>query len=146
MAATANTPAPSGRHAFLHDFCMCIPYGILVAAGGLLSAIWYGVPGLYIAAAGLIEIFLSARSLKTWRKGASSTVYTLIEGGIAAGVAAAAWDAFRAGTVKWASGGLLALSVSAALFFFYNVAAGGNPPKAAASVDQGDAAAASKDE
>lgn len=129
MASSAAAPVSKGRHAFLHDFCMCIPYGFLVAAGGLLSAIWFGLPGLYVALAGVAEIILSAVSLKTWKKGGSSALFTVVEGVIASAVAYFAYEALRKGSAKIASGSLLALSAAAALFFFYNVAAGGNPPK-----------------
>ena len=129
MVSSATEPAPSGRHAFLHDFCMCIPYGIIVAAGGLLSAVWFGLPGLYIAAAGIAEVVLSTRSLKAWRRRQSSTIYTLLQAAIASGVAYAAYNSVRQGTAKWASTSLLGLSACASLFFLYNVAAGGNPPK-----------------
>lgn len=108
---------------------------MIVAAGGLLSAVWFGLPGLYIAAAGIAEVVLSARSLKAWKKRQSSTIYTLLEAAIASGVAYAAWNAVRQGTAKWASMLLLGLSVVASLFFLYNVAAGGNPPKEAGSTD-----------
>jgi hypothetical protein len=108
---------------------MCIPYGSTVAAGGLLSAIWTGLPGLYIAAAGVAEVLLSIKSLKAWKKGQSSSLYTVFQAAIAGAVAWTAWNAFRQGISKWATGSLLGLSASAAIFFVYNVAAGGNPPR-----------------
>jgi hypothetical protein len=113
----------------LHDFCMCIPLGIIIAAGGLISAIWTGLPGLYIAAAGVAEVLLAIKSLKAWKNGQSSSLFTVFEAVIAGAVAWTAYTAFRQGISKWATGSLLGLSATAALFFVYNVAAGGNPPK-----------------
>ncbi|KAL4514039.1 hypothetical protein Ndes2437B_g04306 [Nannochloris sp. 'desiccata'] len=129
MAYGTSNPAATGRHAVLHDFCMCIPYGLIVAAGGLLSATWTGLPGLYIAAAGIAEVILSTKSLKAWKNGQSSSLFTVFQAAIATGIAWTAWNAFRQGISKWATGSLLGLSASAALFFIYNVAAGGNPPR-----------------
>lgn len=142
MAYGTSNPAATGRHAALHDFCMCIPYGLIVAAGGLLSAVWTGLPGLYIAAAGIAEVLLSAKSLKAWKKGQSSGVFTIFQAAIASGVAYTAWNAFRQGISKWATGSLLGLSASAALFFVYNVAAGGNPPREEKEEEGGDVAVA----
>ena len=130
MAYGTNNPATAGRHSVLHDFCMGLPFAVIVAAGGLLSAIfWTGLPGLYIAAAGVAELFLSVKSLKAWKNGQSSSLYTVFEAAIAGAVAWTALNAFRQGISKWATGSLLGLSASAALFFVYNVLAGGNPPK-----------------
>lgn len=67
----------------LHDFCMCIPYGIFVAAGGLISLLFgCGQPGLIVTAAGVAQIFLANVSLKRWRSGKGSTLYTLVEAGL----------------------------------------------------------------
>lgn len=117
------------RHAVLHDFCMCIPYGMLVASGGVVAAaLGTGTAALAVAAAGLVEILLSVMSLKAWRQGSSSTVYTILSGVVASGVAWTAHNAFQSGVTKVATYLLFLLSASAALFFFYNVIAGGNPP------------------
>jgi len=152
MAYGTSNPAATGRHSVLHDFCMCIPYGSIVAAGGLLSTIWTGLPGLYIAAAGIAEVLLSTKSLKAWKNGQSSSIYTVFQAAIAGAVAWTAWIAFREGISKWATGSLLGLSASAALFFIYNVAAGGNPPREEKKEEEGsggggsDAAIGAKDE
>ena len=119
-----------GRHAALHDFCMCIPYGIVVALGGLIAAAaGSGVPALYIAAAGVAEVVLSNLSLKAWRAGRSSAPLTLLAAGIAAAVGWTALQAWKEGVSKLATGSLLSFSAAAGAFLLYNVAAGGNPPR-----------------
>jgi hypothetical protein len=69
-------------HAFLHDFCMTIPYGALVAAGGLVS-LFFGASslGMQVAGAGAVVCASSVCSLKSWKAGGSSTLFTLASAG-----------------------------------------------------------------
>jgi hypothetical protein len=118
------------RFAILHDFCMCIPYGMIVTFGGMLALLFGGGLGaLAVAGAGVALLIASARSLKCWKDGRSSAPWTLASAGLASWVAWAAWSALKEGASKFAAGGLLGLSTSAGLFFLYNIAAGGNPPR-----------------
>lgn len=82
-APPAGSHAPSsGRHAFLHDFCMCIPYGALVAAGGLLAKLFgWGQPAIVMMAVGVLQLALSSLSLKVWRLNKSAAPFTLLEAG-----------------------------------------------------------------
>ena len=111
-AAGAGAAAGEGtRHAVLHDFCMCIPYGVLLAAGGLLALVFGGgPPALAMTAAGATQVrgrrvdgrargsradvcavaipplaatqvWLSTRSLKAWKAGRSGQRYTVAAAG-----------------------------------------------------------------
>ena len=83
-AATAavSAHASTGRHAFLHDFCMCIPYGALVAAGGLVGKlVGWGQPATVMLVVGGLQLALSYLSLSVWRKARSAAPYTLAEAG-----------------------------------------------------------------
>lgn len=71
-----------GRHAFLHDFCMCLPYGALVAAGGLLAKLFgWGQPAVVMMAVGVLQLGLASLSLKVWRQSKSAAPFTLLEAG-----------------------------------------------------------------
>lgn len=109
---------------------MVIPYGAMVAIGGLVAAVaGAGTGALYIAVAGIAEVLLSSMSLKAWKAGRSSAPYTFASGVIAAVVGRVAFEAWRQGSSKFATGSLLGLSAAAGTFLFYNLIAGGNPPK-----------------
>lgn len=74
---------PPQRHAVLHDFCMVIPYGVLMILAGLLSlAFKSGIMGLGIAAVGAVQLLLAVLSLGSWRKGNPSTLFTVGAGGV----------------------------------------------------------------
>lgn len=117
-------------HAFLHDFCMTIPYGAILAAAGVIGLVagWSSV-GAGILAAGVAVCLSSYVSLQEWKQGQSSALYTLSSGAVASGVGWLMYKNVQAKAAVLPSGILLALSAAAALFCFYNVAAGGNPPK-----------------
>lgn len=56
-AAAAASGHGSGRHAFLHDFCMCIPYGALLLAGGLVAKLFgWGQPAVVMAVIGALQV------------------------------------------------------------------------------------------
>ncbi|KAL4422629.1 hypothetical protein ABPG75_008826 [Micractinium tetrahymenae] len=136
-AAAAAAPAPSsghghggGRHAFLHDFCMCLPYGALVAVGGLLARLFgWGQPAVVMMVVGALQLALSSLSLKVWRQNKSAAPFTLLEAGLAGWLAYYAWRAVQQRVAPVFMAGLLGLSAAMALFLVYNVAAGGNPPR-----------------
>lgn len=112
---------------------MCIPYGFFIGLGGLVSLFFGGGnTSLIVLCAGIVEIILSNLSLKAWKVGRSSLLFTLLQAGVASGISWISWQLWQQNiTNRIASGGLLGLSVAAALFFIYNVLAGGNPPRRA---------------
>ena len=72
-----------GRHAFLHDFCMIIPYsGIVVLAGLVSIPFGSGWRGVLLAAAGALELAISVKSLKQFQEEKKSTPYTLMSAGM----------------------------------------------------------------
>lgn len=82
MAAAHGSRQSSNRHAALHDFCLCIPYGVVVAAGGLLGMVFGGgLPALAIAAAGALQVVLSNLSMQAWRARRQSLAVTAVEAG-----------------------------------------------------------------
>lgn len=130
MQETVGMNTPKSRHALLHDFCMCIPYGLIVLLGGLLTALLGGgSSGLMVAVAGAAELVASGQSLGAWKTGKSSIPYTLLSAVVASWVAWSTYALVKRGVATIVSGLLCGLSLLAATFFFYNILAGGNPPK-----------------
>lgn len=73
---------PHAGHAFLHDFCMSIPYGALTLVGGGVSAAMGAQQlGLQLAGAGAAVCAASVLSLRAWRSGGQSTPYTFVSAG-----------------------------------------------------------------
>lgn len=109
---------------------MCLPYGALVAAGGLLAKLFgWGQPAVVMMAVGVLQLGLASLSLKVWRQSKSAAPFTLLEAGLAGWLAYYAWRAVQQRVAPLFMGALLGLSAAMALFLLYNVAAGGNPPR-----------------
>lgn len=83
QADAGGDGTPVQRHAFLHDFCMCIPYGGLVTLGGLVMMLFgVGQVAKLIAGAGVSMLVLSTLSLKSWRaQQPVAKLFTLLEAG-----------------------------------------------------------------
>ncbi len=66
-----------GRHAVLHDFCMIIPYSMLIILAGLVT-IPFGAKGkgIILAGVGAAELALSCLSLTRFQARQSSTPFT----------------------------------------------------------------------
>lgn len=128
--ASASPSDSHAGHAILHDFCMTIPYGALVAAAGVVSvfmgASTLGAGGV---SAGLAVALTSYVSLKEWTKGNSSAPYTLTSASVAAGVGYFMYKNTQQKVAVMPSTVLMVVSAVLALFCVYNVLAGGNPPK-----------------
>jgi hypothetical protein len=81
MQGSSSSNSHAG-HAFLHDFCMTIPYGGIAALSGLLAfAFKAPAVGLQLAAVAAVVALCSILSLKSWKAGGSSTAYTLVSAG-----------------------------------------------------------------
>ncbi|KAK9824847.1 hypothetical protein WJX81_007102 [Elliptochloris bilobata] len=135
-ARGAASAAGVRRHAALHDFCMCIPYGALLLAGGFVSLLrGGGATGAALCLFGCVHTLLAVLSLRAWKRGASSAPYTALS---TAGAGFLAWRVFgrvAQGSSRLLDRPLLALAASLAAFTAYNLAAGGNPPKRAKAED-----------
>ena len=70
------TGGTKGRHAILHDFCMCVPFGIVTALAGLGVSVLRHNLGLWLLGGGVATLFLTSTSLRVWRQGSKSQAYT----------------------------------------------------------------------
>lgn len=84
-------PIPDSHegHAFLHDFCMAIPYGMGMAVVGLVSLFFgAGSNGFLVAGLAAALLALTFLSLIQWRAQRPSKVLTLAQAGECWGVSA----------------------------------------------------------
>lgn len=65
------------KHAVLHDFCMMIPYGLVVVLAGIALGI-RGPPaaGIMLSFSGLGILMCSKASLSSWKEGSRNTLAT----------------------------------------------------------------------
>jgi hypothetical protein len=82
LQADKPSGAAPARHAVLHDFCMCIPYGAiaLLAGVGLFFLNLTNIAGTALVA-GATALAASVLSLQEWKAGGDSKQYTLISSG-----------------------------------------------------------------
>eukprot|EP00879_Flechtneria_rotunda_P003405 GHRR01003633.1.p1 GENE.GHRR01003633.1~~GHRR01003633.1.p1 ORF type:complete len:186 (+),score=40.49 GHRR01003633.1:295-852(+) len=127
--AVAGAGGGHAGHAKLHDFCMTIPYGGIALLSGVVAALFKAqTMGLQLLGAGVVICLSSVFSLRTWKAGGRSTLYTLVSAGTSGWVAYQMWQRVQASVAPVPSGILLALSAALAAFCLYNIVAGGNPP------------------
>ncbi|KAG6543372.1 hypothetical protein Mapa_015286 [Marchantia paleacea] len=136
-AVDAHLSEKTKQGAKIHDFCLGIPYGGMLVAGGLL---WFILTGSTAAIRfgvilGGVLLALSVSSLKVWKQGKSSIPYIQGQAAIAAII-------FIKDSRKFlATGGFFPPAVSALAsgamlaFYAYVYLAGGNPPKKDKSVN-----------
>ncbi len=122
--------AASGGHAILHDFCLVIPYGLLLVLVGFIGVATPGAAkfGWCTAAAGLAQMFLSSKSLGSWKARGNHRVFTSLCLGIAALLTWVSTALFRRGAFPLVSGSAGVLSGAISLFLIHNLVAGGNKP------------------
>lgn len=129
VVASAASPS-SSSHAVLHDFCMSIPYGALLAVGGMASLLFgAGQMGWFVASSGAFVAFNSFLSLRHWKTGRDSSMFTALTGGVSGGLTYIMYQKVQKGMAVVPSGVILVLSAAMCLFSVYNILAGGNPPK-----------------
>ncbi|KAK9796308.1 hypothetical protein WJX73_000813 [Symbiochloris irregularis] len=135
----SSTPSASGEqarstpdkgYAILHDFCMSIPYGTVVAVTGVVAwATGSTTPGVALLSAGVLVCGFAALSLQCYQAGKKSTPFTVASAGVSVMAALFSWQNLQASVAKVPSTIALFLSAAISAFLVYNVAAGGNPPK-----------------
>lgn len=82
LQGDSSSSSSHAGHAFLHDFCMTIPYGAMAALSGVLAfAFKAPAVGLQLAAVAAVVALCSVLSLKSWKAGGSSAGYTLVSAG-----------------------------------------------------------------
>lgn len=95
------------RHAVLHDFCMTIPYSILIVIAGLISIPFgAGWKGAILTSVGALELAVSTKSLSSFQAEKKSTPYT-------------ATSACELGLSSWKRGSHSSSSVSSTMTFVY---------------------------
>jgi len=81
-SSTSSSEEAKKSYAALHDFCMTIPYGILIAITGLFGCVGgYGNLAVFAAFAGSVICLSSFFSLRAWREGQSNARYTVASAG-----------------------------------------------------------------
>eukprot|EP00475_Leptophrys_vorax_P023761 TRINITY_DN32652_c0_g1_i1.p1 TRINITY_DN32652_c0_g1~~TRINITY_DN32652_c0_g1_i1.p1 ORF type:complete len:236 (-),score=0.97 TRINITY_DN32652_c0_g1_i1:211-918(-) len=137
-AGSAAAPAPEAasgeagpaKHAFIHDFCLGITYGLAALASGLIS---YGLTrhpaALQVTALfGGTVLLGGVGSLRAWQQGQSSTPYILGQAVLAAVLAYKAWAQVQLTGAIFPMGLAAAVSAAMVVFYVYVILAGGNPP------------------
>jgi len=113
----------------MHDFCLTIPYGFLVLLGGAIGGIVAGsMKSLMMGGgSGAILVALGFLSMGTWKKGGSSTPYTVASLGLASMLTFVMGKRFMIAYKVMPAGIVAGMSAFMVLFYLYNMIAGGNP-------------------
>ncbi|GJP34330.1 hypothetical protein CLOM_g4039 [Closterium sp. NIES-68] len=122
--------AEAKGHAFIHDFCFGITFGMAAAVAGI---VWFLVTksadALRLTALFGATIALGGvGSLRAWRKGQSSTPYILGQAMLCAVLAYQAFLRLQVTGAVFPLGLGMAVSAAMVLFYIYVILAGGNPP------------------
>ena len=80
--ADSSDAAHGGRHAFLHDFCMVIPYSAIVAAAGLVTLVLGSrTAGVQLLLGGAVMGGAAFSSLRRWKRQQPSRLVTTFAAG-----------------------------------------------------------------
>lgn len=131
VAVHAHSKEAAKKGAVIHDFCLGIPYGALLAVGGL---VWFLIAGSTDALRfgtflGGISLAISIQSLRIWQEGKSTTSYIVAQAVIAFVLL------IKQGSKFFQTGVIFPTAVSALTsalmvgFYSYVVLAGGPPMK-----------------
>eukprot|EP00252_Welwitschia_mirabilis_P014312 TRINITY_DN31488_c0_g1_i1.p1 TRINITY_DN31488_c0_g1~~TRINITY_DN31488_c0_g1_i1.p1 ORF type:complete len:281 (-),score=64.31 TRINITY_DN31488_c0_g1_i1:140-982(-) len=126
QASASASNQKSKQTAKIHDFCLGIPYGGMLVGGGLLAFFMSGnLIGLILGAA---VLGLSVSSLQVWKKGKSSTPYTIGQAVLTFLLLARQLEVFFMNKKLFPTGCIVAISAAMLAFYSYVFASGGNPP------------------
>jgi hypothetical protein len=141
QAATGNSSHKG--HAFLHDFCMSIPYGMLIVALGLLTLVLGDRRhGALVLLGGVAILGSTTCSLIQWRAQKPSRLFTAASAAFSAMLTAQFWARVERGISTVPNTVAAALSAALLVFLVYNIFAGGNPSKRTTTEDDQRLAAA----
>lgn len=136
MASDAIVTDPHAGHAILHDFCMIIPYGLIMALAGIFALCFKGFStGATLLGAGVLAELLAVLSLRSWQQHKGSQLFTAATAGITLVLTRSMWRIPAFGLAAAGAKLLSVLSGALLLFLVYNIMAGGNPPKKDGSAD-----------
>jgi len=130
IKATAASSEPAKKQAYMHDFCLTIPYGFLVAVGGLMGFVMAGSTKSLMmgGGSGALIMGLGFLSLNRWKARLSCAPVTGLSLVLASGLTFMMGKRFMATGAFFPSGLVAGLSAVMVLFYIYNFIAGGNPP------------------
>eukprot|EP00271_Cylindrocystis_brebissonii_P014470 TRINITY_DN35817_c0_g1_i1.p1 TRINITY_DN35817_c0_g1~~TRINITY_DN35817_c0_g1_i1.p1 ORF type:complete len:241 (-),score=25.70 TRINITY_DN35817_c0_g1_i1:798-1520(-) len=120
------------KTARLHDFCLGIPYGAFLIAGGLLT--FFRGPrqvALQTSALGALLLAASVRSLTEWKREQKTLVYIGSQAVLSLAIAVLEANRYAQGARAFPTIIMLALSSAMFAFFLYVILAGGPPRKKA---------------
>lgn len=131
VAIHAHSKEAARKGAVIHDFCLGIPYGALLAVGGL---VWFLLSGSLNALRfgtilGGVVLAVSVQSLRVWQQGKPTTSYIVAQAVIAFILL------LKQGSKFFQTGAVFPTAISALVsgimvaFYAYVVLAGGPPKK-----------------
>ncbi|WOL06393.1 protein FATTY ACID EXPORT 1, chloroplastic-like [Canna indica] len=121
-----GTVIPTTRSAKIHDFCLGIPFGGFIFAGGLLGFIFSRNPTGIMSGGAILA--LSVFSLKVWRTGRSSLPFILGQAAIAAALLWKHLQVYSLSKKLFPAGLYIFVSAAMICFYSYVLISGGNPP------------------
>ncbi|GBG88427.1 hypothetical protein CBR_g47126 [Chara braunii] len=131
VAVTAHSSERSKSGAAIHDFCLGIPYGTVLVAGGIFWFIVVGSTNALRFGVGLGGILLASSilSLRAWKAARSSTPFIATSQVISLAIAITEWRRFAVTRAVFPTFFTALFSLGMAVFYAYILLAGGNPPK-----------------
>ena len=115
-------------NAFLHDFCLGIPYGLCLALLGCIALATPGALkyGCFVAGSGVAQMVMSSKSLSSWKEVRSHKVWTAACLALCVGLTWVSASLYRLGAFPLVSGTTAALSGFMCAFLGSNFLLGGN--------------------
>ncbi|PKA51222.1 hypothetical protein AXF42_Ash010662 [Apostasia shenzhenica] len=129
MHANQEDAVQTKSYAKIHDFCLGIPYGGFLFAGGLFGFLFSRNPvSLATSMLGAAILGLAAVSLKVWRKGLSSIPFMFGQAALSAALLVKHFRSYSLTKKAFPSGLYIFISAGMLCFYSYVLFAGGNPP------------------
>ncbi|KAK3266877.1 hypothetical protein CYMTET_24531 [Cymbomonas tetramitiformis] len=125
----AEAPSKSSSIIPMHDFCMTIPYGFIIALGGVMGFVMKGSTKSLMmgGGSGALLMILGFFSLTIWKSGKSALPVTIICTVLSSGLTAMMGKRWMMGAGMMPSGIIAIMSGIMVLFYLKNMLTGGNP-------------------